>query len=169
MWARLEVSGAMFEKAGTIDLQFETSAFSGTLGIVMPEALLPDDLIGKNKAFGSKGNGQVKKWADLHAKNAERLFNEGRFSREDFDRLNAAMKTVYGRPMVQPRKPGEAVTLSGLPIKAADRHTMFLRIDPPEGAKVGDRWNFSVIQRDAATGRVQGGSDYSVRINKPAK
>jgi hypothetical protein len=168
MWARLEVSGALFASAGKIDLQFDTRQFGGTLGIVAPETLISDETVKRHgNSVTNKSGAPVKKWADKHSRDAERLYYEAKYPREDFDKLTKAMKAVDGRPMIQPKKRDEVTTLSSLPIKSKDRHTIFLRIDPPEGAKVGDSWQFSVIQRDSATGRVQGGSDYSVRINRP--
>ena len=170
MWAKLEISGALFSTSGKIDLQFDATRFGGTIGVVAPEALVSDDVVKRHgNAFANKGGGPVKKWADKHGRDAERLFNEAKYRREELAKLTKEMKAVEGRPMIQPKKRGEVTTLSALPIKGKDRHTIFIRVDPPEGAKVGDSWTFSVIQRDAETGRIQGGSDYSVRINRPLK
>jgi hypothetical protein len=168
MWVRLEISGAMFSGPGKIDLEFDASHFDGTLGIVAPDALVPDAAVKRHgDRFVNRAAGGVKKWFEKHSRDAKRLYHEGKYRREEFDILLRAMKLVASRPLIEPKKRGISTTLSALPIRPNDRHSIFMRIDPPKGARVGDSWTFTVIQRDSATGQVQGGSDYSVRINKP--
>jgi photosystem II stability/assembly factor-like uncharacterized protein len=168
MWVRLEISGALFSAAGKIDLEFDASHFDGTIGIVAPDALLSDAAIKRHRdRFANRGGSAVRKWIGKHSRDAERLFYEGAYRREELDILLRAMKLVASRPLIEPKKGGISNTLSALPIRPNDRHSVFMRIDPPKGASVGDSWRFTMIQRESATGRVQGGSDYSVRINKP--
>lgn len=75
------------------------------------------------------------------------------------------MQLVEGRRPVEVQA-GATATLRNLGIAPGAIHTIFLRIDPPPKAKAGDAWEFSVVQRDAATGAVQGGADYAVRVNR---
>src|SRR6266540_3901097 len=83
-------------------------------------------------------------------------------------RLLKAMELIAGRRPVEVEA-GHISTLKQLRIAADTVHTMFLRIDPPPDAEVGATWEFSIVQRDAVTGAVQGGADYSVRINQPER
>jgi hypothetical protein len=166
-WARLDITGFLFQEAGLIDLVFDLSGFGGRLRIVAPERLLPDDLLTRQEEFAVDRDPQVREWAEVYARDAERLFYEGKFDEADYRRLIEAMQLVADRPAVTPRKRRGRSTLTGIPIGAADRHMIFVRIDPPRSARPGQTWDLSILQRDAETGTIQGGADYSVRINRP--
>jgi hypothetical protein len=164
MWARLEVGGHLFDDDGLIDLEFRLDRFPGRLSFVAPEELLPT--VPRRKGFHALNAAIVKRWVDQHRGDAERLQWEGKYAKEDLDRLLRAMAMVADRRPVEVQASSTA-TLRKLAIAADAVHTIFLRIDPPPKAKVGEAWEFSIVQRDAVTGRVQGGADYSVRINRP--
>ena len=171
MWARLDVTGFLFQEKGFIDLIFDLRRFSGTLKLLIPSVLVSDEMLHTQRDFTVESNPQVKKWYARHSRDAERLFHEGKFRKEDFDRLTAAMKLVAERPLLLPRVEllGHQPTLTTIPIGANESHTIFFRIDPPEKAQIGQSWEFSVVQRDSQTGQTQGGANYSVRINRPVE
>jgi hypothetical protein len=79
--------------------------------------------------------------------------------------LTEAMKKVASQaPLIL--KGGAAAAVRSLEIADVDSHAVFLRIDPPEGAKPGSAWSFDVTQRDSRTGRLFGGSRYQVVVNQ---
>ncbi|HYY80778.1 MAG TPA: hypothetical protein VFD04_16585 [Actinomycetes bacterium] len=128
----------------------------------------PDELLPRaprRKGFRSGDPAIVKRWVERHRQDAERLQWEGKFAKQDLERLLQAMQLVEGRRPVEVQA-GATATLRNLGIAPGAIHTIFLRIDPPPKAKAGDAWEFSVVQRDAATGAVQGGADYAVRVNR---
>jgi hypothetical protein len=167
MWARLDVTGYLFKDSGTIDLLFDLRRFPGILSIVLPGKLLSADRVKMQRDFSPKPFSIVKNWHDQFSKLAERLHWEGKHAQEDYSRLRIALKQVSKQPVLQPRQ--GVSTLRQLSIRSQDRHTMFFRIDPPKKAKVGDSWEFSIIQQESRTKTVQGGADYVVRINRPTK
>jgi photosystem II stability/assembly factor-like uncharacterized protein len=167
IWARLDITGFLFRKTGIIDLVFDLRRFPGKIRLLVPEALVPDILLGNQKDFATEPNPLVEKWNSQYLRGAKRLLHEGKFRQGDFDSLINAMKLVAKRPVLVPRITSHQPTLIKIPIGAKDRHTIFLRIDPPLRARVGQSWEFSVIQRDSKTKKTQGGATYSVRINRP--
>ena len=58
-----------------------------------------------------------------------------------------------------------APTISGVPIPANGRITLALTLHAPADAKVGDKFRFDVLQKDA-TGKLLGGSTYVVAVIK---
>jgi len=78
------------------------------------------------------------------------------------------MKTVADQTPLNATGAGQ-YAITGLMLSPDDRHTLFLRIDPPAGAKVGSTWDIDVQVRDTEKGIVQGGSRYRVVVNKPAR
>ena len=164
MWARLDVAGHLFKEKGFIDLFFDLSRFAGRVSVVAPRKLLSDATI---KAAGLRpaDAAGLKKWLARHRDDAKRLQWEGKFPTADLDRLLGAMKAVEGSPLVTINEKGS--TFQRIPIGRGDVFTMFLRIDPPKGARLSDSWPFSVVQRESKTGIVQGGADYLVKINRP--
>lgn len=169
MWVRLDITGFLFKTSGKINLKFDLAAFPGAVSMVLPGALLPDELLEPQKEFKAQvGSAAVKKWLNAFSRDAERLSNEGKFDPNDYRRVLGALKAVDGRPLLAPKKAATPVTLRGLPIRKRDRHVIFMKIDLPDGAKVGDKWRFSVVQSDEK-GNVQGGADYIVRVNRPVR
>jgi photosystem II stability/assembly factor-like uncharacterized protein len=170
-WARLDITGFLFkaEETGMIDLIFDLRNFPGMLYIVVSEDLLPLDQMKSHEDFSVESNVLTKKWYGQYSKDAKRLYWEGKFSKDDYDHLVTAMKLVSKRPGLRPGNKFGLSTLAKLHIEPKSRHTIFFRIDPPKGAKVGESWEFSIIQQDSSTGKIQGGADYSVRINRPIK
>ncbi len=167
MWARLDLAGHLFDREGLIDLEFRLDRFPGRLLFVAPEELMPSKALGQ-EGFRFRDASIVKRWVEQLRGDAERLQWEGKFSEADLERLLKAMELIAGRRPVEVEA-GHISTLKQLRIAADTVHTMFLRIDPPPDAEVGATWEFSIVQRDAVTGAVQGGADYSVRINQPER
>ena len=169
MWIKLDITGFAFKKSGFIDLIFNLKQFDGKLSIVAPKQLLPSQKK-HSKDFTVHGNSLVKKWFKKYSKYLERLCWEGNYDRNEYIKMIKAMKLVSVSPILRPRKTKSRVAIiSRLKIRPKDRHTIFVRIDPPKDAKIGQSWEFSITQRDSRTGRIQGGADYIVRINRPVK
>jgi len=168
MWARLNIAGFLFEEGGSIDLIFDLQNFPGTVQFLAPDGLVSNDTLGNQRDFTAESSPLVRQWYEKHSRDAERLFHEGKYSREDYNQLITAMKLVSQRPLLTPRRSLKQPTLTKLSITVNDNHTVFMHIAPPAGAKIGQSWEFSVNQRDSQTGQLQGGANYSIRINRPA-
>jgi hypothetical protein len=110
----------------------------------------------------------VRKWYDAYSKEAKRLFIEAKYPKQQYDHLVNAMKAVVKQKPLS-ASGGGIYTITGLPLAPNDRHTIFMRIDPPRDARIGSSWDFDVQQWDGQRGNVQGGSRYRVVINKPPR
>jgi hypothetical protein len=168
MWAMIDVAGTHFKQRGRIDLVLDARRFPGRIGYAWPVKLLAKNWREQVKDFRVQSNKPVKAWADRHVETARRLFWEAKYSERSYKKLITAMEAVREQPFLVAGTQ-RVSTLPGIVVGLEDRHTIFLRIDPPKGAKVGSRWEFSLVQRDAETGRVQGGSTYRVVVNRPVK
>lgn len=169
MWARLDINGFLFKERGLIDLVFDARRFPGTIQFVAPERLMKSQSLKDQRDFVVGSNKLVKQWYQEFGKRAERLYWEGKYSKENFRSLLEAMKLVAGQPLLRAQGKEGLSIVHRVAINPQDRHTIFLRIDPPAGAKIGSAYEFSIVQRDARSGQVQGGASYRVVINRPAK
>jgi hypothetical protein len=167
IWAMLIVSGAQFRERGIINLVLDGWNFGGDLHLVLPPPLQPrrEDQI-KNLRAGSAA--LVQRWIDAYAEVARRLFYEGKYREDQFKLLESAMRAVAGRKPLVLRGGGRA-EIRNLSIRPKDEIPVFMRIDPPQGARVGSVYEFDVQQVEARTGRLLGGSRYRVVINKKAQ
>jgi hypothetical protein len=168
LWVRLDVTGFTLKEKGMIDLIFDLRNFPGLLYLLVPDKLLPEKEWKEQKDFISGSKDITKRWYSQYSKQVERLFWEGKYDKRDLERLTAAMKAVSKNSVLRPRTTSKISTLVKIKIPLANnsRHTIFIRIDAPKNALVGQSWNFSMTQRDSKTGVIQGGADYSVHINK---
>jgi hypothetical protein len=168
MWVMLDIGGGFFKDKRRIDLVFHAKRFPGTISAVLPPKLFPEKPEQQAKGWRVLSNAPVKKWFENHSMTAKRLFLESKYPEDQYRRLVAAMKAVANQSPLSASGGGE-YSITGLPLGPDDRHTIFLRIDPPKEAKVGASWDFDVQQRDSETGTVMGGSRYRVVVNKPAR
>jgi hypothetical protein len=168
MWAMLIISGVHFREKGLMDLVIDSSRFPGDIHLVLPPPLFPKDL-GKQVMGLRKGAAStVKNWQTSYTEMAKRLFFEAKYSERQFTLLTDSMKAVAGQtPLVL--KGGGAAEVRELPIAPKDEFAIFLRIDPPQGTKVGSVFEFDVIQRNSKTKKPLGGSRYKVVVNKAAR
>jgi hypothetical protein len=167
MWAMLGLNGGFFKERGLFDLVIDASQFPGTLSIVLPPGIFPKDVKRQAEPFRPGSAAMVKSWIKQHGPVAKRLFHEAKYPLAQYRRLVDAMEKVESqKPLVLAG--GRRALIRSLPIARHDSYTMFLRIDPPPKARVGDQWTFDVTQTDAATGKLMGGSRYKVVINKKA-
>jgi hypothetical protein len=166
-WAMLLVSGVHFEGKGKFDLVIDSRRFPGTLHLALPPPLSPRSLEKQTRGLQKGSAAIVARWLDSYAPVARRLFHEAKYPEHQYGLLTASMKRVAGRaPLVLKGGVGE---IRGLSIQEGDEHAMFLRVDPPARAKVGDAWELDVQQREPKTGRILGGSRYRVVVNRPAR
>jgi hypothetical protein len=167
IWAMLLVSGVHFNRSGRFDLVIDSRRFPGTLHLALPRPLFPTNLEEQVKGLRKGSSAIVKRWIDSYGPLAKRLFFEAKYREDQYKLLTASMDRVVGQtPLVLSGGVGE---IRNLPIKTEDEVAFFIRIDPPEGSKVGSAWDFDVHQRESQTGRILGGSRYRVVINKSAK
>lgn len=168
-WARLDVTGFLLKEKGSIDLVFDLRGFPGSLYLLIPSELLPLKSRKSQKDFVVGPKTITANWYKKYSKQIERLYWEGKYNKVDYERLTAAMKAVSKNTVLQPRNTLTTSTLTRISLTNKSRYTIFLRIDPPKNAQIGQSWHISVTQRDSSTGTIQGGADYVVNINKPLK
>jgi len=166
-WARLDVTGFLFKEKGSIDLVLDLKGFPGSLYLLIPNDLLPlkDRKSQKDFVLGSKTI--TRKWYKQYSQEVERLYWEGKYDKADYEHLMASMKKVSNNAVIQPRSKSTTPTLTRISLTNRRRYTIFIRIDPPKNAQIGQSWSFSITQRDSRTGTIQGGADYGIYINKP--
>jgi hypothetical protein len=167
VWAMLLVSGAHFSTRGLIDLVIDSRRFPGTLHLALPPRLSPANLERQTSGLRKGSAALVKRWVESYTPVARRLFYEAKYPAAQYRLLTTSMQRVNGRtPLVLAGGVGE---IRGLPIRSSDELALFVRVDPPARSKVGAAWTFDILQRDARTGRMLGGSRYSVVVNRPAR
>jgi hypothetical protein len=110
----------------------------------------------------------VKRWLDNYGPKAERLYHEAKYPAAQYKLLRDSMQLVAGQTPLVLSGAGSA-SVRNLPLAPKDEFAIFLRIDPPAGAKVGAAYEFDVVQFDAKTNSRLGGSRYRVVINRKAK
>jgi hypothetical protein len=165
MWAMLRVRAS---KEGALsDLVIDARRFKGGLQLVLPPPIFPKEIAKQAKGFKLGSKAVVDKWFKSHAESAKRLFHDAKYPAYQYQLLTGAMKRVSGqRPLVL--QGGGVATIRELLIPANDEQTIFIRIDPPRGAKIGSVFEFDVSQRDSKQGLSQGGARYRVVINRKA-
>lgn len=166
MWAMLLLRGG---KEGALsDLVIDVRRFKGSLQFVLPPPIFPKQVAKQAEGFKLGSKTVVDKWLKSHAETAKRLFHDAKYPAQQFQLLTAAMKGVAGQaPLVL--QGGGVAAIRELPVPAKDEQAIFIRIDPPAGAKVGSVFEFDVSQRDSKQGSSQGGARYRVVINRKAK
>ncbi len=165
IWAMLMLSGAHFKQTSRFDLGIDSRRFPGSVHVVLPPSLFPSNLQEQVTGLKEGSTAIVKRWIDTYTPMAERLFFEAKYPEVQFKLLSKSMERVAGQtPLVLK---GGTGTIRKLKIKPTDEIAIFLRIDPPEGARVGSAWDFDVQQLDA-NGQLLGGSRYSVVVNRKA-
>jgi hypothetical protein len=164
VWAMLMVSGIHFQEKRAIHLLVDSKKFPGDIHFVLPPALNPKSLEQtKNLKVGSAA--VIKRWVDGYAPVAKRLLFEAKYPEAQYRLLDESMRLVRDqKPLVL--KGGGMAEMRDLPIRPKDEIPVFMRIDPPERAKVGSVYEFDLRQVDAKTLRLLGGSRYRVVINR---
>jgi hypothetical protein len=164
VWAMLLVRGVHFKESGRFDLVIDGRGFPGTLLLALPPPLLPAKPAEQVKGLREGSAALVKRWIDGYTPVAKRLFHEAKYPEDQYKLLSQSMTRVAGQTPLA-LSGGAVGEIRGLPIKAKDEFALFVRVDPPRGAKVGSAWQFDIQQRDSANGRLLGGSRYSVVVN----
>jgi hypothetical protein len=163
-WAMLFVHG---REGALSDLLVDARRFPGTLSFALPPPIFPKLLAKQAEGFGVGSKALVDRWIKSYTPVARRLYHEAKYTARQYRLLAAALESVAGRPPLT-LKGGRAAALRELPLPAAEQ-AIFIRIDPPAGARVGSVFEFDVSQRDSKRGSPQGGSRYRVVVNRRAK
>jgi hypothetical protein len=166
MWAMLLVQGGNLRSRRLIDLVVNAEQFPGTLGFVLPPPIFPKDPTGQAKEFNLQSNDVVKRWTKDHTVAAERLFQEAKYSEEQFKLLLAAMKAVAEQRLLA-LSGRQTAAIRGLPLTPRKEHAIFIRVDLPRNTKIGSSFAFDVTMQDSKTGNLLGGSRYLTVVNRP--
>ncbi len=164
VWTKLNLNGVA--GARLADVVINVGTFPGRVGVVLPPALASakPDL----RDFKAGPGRSVQKWIDTSLPQIERATWERGHSLEGFDRLRKAMELVRDQPSLFAQGRDGVSQLPRLPIGPRQQHSIFLAFEPPKGAKVGDSWDVTVVQRTSAGGDVVGGSLYRLVV-RPAR
>jgi hypothetical protein len=143
------------------ELVFELAGFPGGLAMVVPKRLAGPRPDGKGRKDADRA---VEEWARAQRRHLQRCAKAGRYRYAGIKKLLAAIDEVADQPLRELKAGGRKGTPSGLRLQRGGSHTIFLRIEEWSQAAVGDSYSFHVQLRDAASGRVHGGSVYDVRV-----
>ena len=163
----LLMQGANLSNRRLVDVVVDAREFPGTLAFVLPPPFFPKDPAAQAKEFSLGSNDMVKNWAEKHAADAERLFHEAKYPEDQFRLLVDAMKAVAEQqPLTLPG--GQLAAIRDLPLTPSKEHAIFIRVDLPNGTKVGSSFTFDVSAQDSKTAEPLGGSRYMAVVNRPA-
>jgi hypothetical protein len=163
-WVQLRLDATGFG-ARAFELVVDGRAFPGHLGLVMPKSLRAPGWNAKLHAPGLESlpaRSAAAAWSKQHLASLERLSWEGKYPAQQVAEMRSFLEEVKAEPLIRAQKPGSIARVSNLALTS--RSAVALRIDPPEGAKAGSRWSFTVVLRDPESGRVVGGSTYVVVV-----
>ena len=150
------------------DLLFDLTRFRGLVTLVLPKIAafkeLNRHLDGGDILSAGKADAAVRK----HIEASERMLKE---SRSDPHWTKAALEqahTFLGSAAVT-FAPGGQKNLVGLKNLSLGKESvpLFLILDAPGDARVGDAWEFDVVQADSGKRRIIGGCTYHCRVTLP--
>ena len=159
VWSKLNLNGV--PRARQADLVIEARDFPGRVGLVVPAALAGGADLGDFKVHSNR---TVRRWVDVSLPAIERATWERGHPLESFQRLRTAMELVRDEPFLVARGRDGVSTLRRLPLGPRQQHAVFLAFEAPKGAKPGNSWDVTVLQRNAAGGNVAGGSLYRLVV-----
>ena len=168
-----------------VDLVFDARRFGGTLGVALPHALTAklDVRTSLNVQLAKSGDPMYRALEYFTAPAAARTPTAmntasamphagpapaGRFDQARAKALADGIKLIHG---VQPilLHSNAVAEVRGVIVPAKTTTVAFVAVQPPAGAKIGDHFDFDIVQRPQQKGSVQGGMTVSVRILAPAE
>jgi hypothetical protein len=166
-WGEIHLYGAG-EKVRLTDLLVDTRGFGGRVGLVLPRTLVPRGGIDKSlHGFTHvRDKDVVEDWAERQRHELRRFMAHGRYDYRKAREMLERLEHAAGQPLLLAERDSLA-EVHGLELKPGVAGTAFLAIQPPPGAKVGETFQFRVLQRDSGSDKPRGGCTYSVQILAP--
>ncbi|KUZ74811.1 hypothetical protein WI37_20760 [Burkholderia ubonensis] len=166
-WGEIHLHGGLKE-ARLTDLVVDTQGYGGRVGLVLPKTLvLPNGLDKSLVNFtAERDKDVVEDWAERHRVDLRRFMAHGRYDFRKAGQMLERLEQTAGQPMLLAER-GSVAELRGVELKPGAGGTAFIAIERPAEAKVGENFQFRVLQRDHHSGKVLGGCTYSVQILAP--
>jgi len=146
------------------DLLFDLRAFEGALVLLLPAAMaakLEGHLVGGKQLGKGSGNRFVKSYLAL----ASRMLKAGRCNPRLTKAAIADVKRLAGTTPIEFIRGREPVGVKNFNFGKRP-FTAVLVLQPPQGAQLGARWEFDVVQVDRRR-KSRGGSGYICRVTPP--
>ena len=159
-WARLELHGGL--EPGLRELVVDARGFHGRLGLLLPPGLR----VPEPKGLREKREKFPEAWIQAHRDRLEGFLKRGRFSSVACRQMLTDLRAVEEQPLLlsEDGKRGTFV-LGGIRLEPRARHALFLYLEP-RALEAGAPQLVHVVERDANTHRVLGGSTYRI-VLKP--
>lgn len=169
-WGAFQLHGG-HEGIRLADLILDTRGYRGRVALAIPKSLPMRNGLGKslvNLRADGEHSDVVEDWRERHTRDLRWLAEHGRFDYHKVRHMAEALEYVAGQPLLH-AEPGSIAEVHALELHPKTSTTAFLRIEPPRGAKVGDSFEFRLMQRDHGKHEVIGGCTYRVQILAPSR
>jgi hypothetical protein len=154
-WAQIDLYGSA-QREGVKELLLDLRGFKGRLAF-----LLPDDLTIREPGHLEEFKRSITdRWAHEQTGRLKAFIQHGRFNHRLCERMLVDIERLARRPLLGTPQGSGSHLLSGVQLKAGARYPIFLYIEPQD--LKGAPQTFSLIQRDQATKRLEGGSTYRI-------
>ena len=158
-WVQIQLHGPLKERI-PFGLVLDLQAFPGEVGLVIPEKLIPEkNLEGIRKGEKTLVTNWIRDQNDLLREYIEKK----RFHPQTCREMLEAMELVEKSPLYI-FGGGQRHLLKGIDLEPDASTTVFLRITLPKNAKVGDQFEFRLLQIGETDQRVIGGSSYRIEV-----
>jgi hypothetical protein len=163
-WAAVRLHGRE-GKETLSDLLLDFGDYPGHIALLLPAGV---KLADRKKALAfwtPKESAAVATWARRTTAFLTKSLEHGRFHAQWTRERIAAISRAAKQPMLAWAGDGAVATLPGIVIPKGESVTVFLAIQRPRKANIGDCWEFGLSQR-SASGRtaIEGGSVWRVQI-----
>lgn len=168
-WVAIRLHG-LPKKHLLSDLTLDLGGYAGRVGLMIPHDLGLRD--GLEKSLGGfrveKAQG-YDAWAKRKRRELALCLRKKLFDPLWCNQMDEAIRKLRGQPLLVVAKSRVPATLRRFLVPRGAFYTVFLAIERPGKARVGQAFEFSFFQRDSETQRTLGGSTYRVEIVPAAK
>jgi hypothetical protein len=147
------------------DLVLELFGYRGRVRLVVPEHLplvegLEDSLVG----FYLEDPSDFDEWAEKKLGQLHLYLEKGMFNPLWTEQMIEAIEKTRGMPMLVVETTEKPAALRQILVQSDEFFTVFIGIDRPEDARIGDSFEFTVYQREVEQEMPLGGSTFQVQI-----
>ena len=147
------------------DLVLEMFGYRGRVRLVVPERLpLVDGLEDSLSGFYLEDPIDFDEWAERKWEQLHLYLEKGMFNPLWTEQMLEAIEMTRGMPMLVAETTEKPVTLRRFLVQPDEFYTVFIGIDRPENARIGDSFEFTVYQHGVEQEMVLGGSTFQVQI-----
>lgn len=160
-WEALWLNGG--EQEGVSDLVVRTNGYPGRIRLAVPaDVELSGGLEEAVDGFTVEGPDAHAEWARAQAERLRSWLRDERFDLEWTKRQLEALEGLEDRPSLA-LESGKSARLRGIRIGPDETRTVFVGVEPPADARVGDAFDL-VIEQAQAGRKPVGGSTYRVTV-----